>query len=137
MRHRVAGKKLNRSSGQRRALLRNLVSALILHGRIETTLAKAQAIRGQTEKLVTLAKKGLAGEGEQPARGVHARRLAAARINRWGKQSDGQSVDLVDKLFREIAPRYADRPGGYTRITKLGPRKGDAAPMAVLEFVED
>lgn len=133
MRHRVAGKKLNRSSGHRRALFRNLVSALIYHGRIETTEAKAEAIRPHVEKLITLAKRGLAADN--PAYGVHARRLAAARINRWVQTPDGERVDLVKKLFDEIAPRYKDRPGGYTRIVKLGPRKGDGAPMAVIELV--
>lgn len=135
MRHRVAGKKLNRSSGQRRALFRNLVSALIQHERIETTQAKAQAIRGQAEKLITLAKRGLAEEKENPASGVHARRLAAARLNRWVQKEGEDRVDLVARLFDEVAPRYAERAGGYTRILKLGPRKGDAAPMVVLELV--
>ncbi|HEY74753.1 MAG TPA: 50S ribosomal protein L17 [Chloroflexi bacterium] len=137
MRHRVAGKKLNRSSGHRRALFRNLVSAVIYHERIETTEAKARAVRRHVEKLITLAKRGLAAEKEDPARGVHARRLAAARLNRWVTEPDGTRVDLVRKLFDEIAPRYMDRPGGYTRIIKLGPRKGDAAPMAILELVEE
>jgi len=137
MRHRVAGKKLNRSSGHRRALFRNLVSALIYHEQIETTEAKARAVRRHAEKLITLAKRGLAAEKEDPARGVHARRLAAARLNRWVREPDGTRVDLVQKLFNEIAPRYMDRPGGYTRIIKLGPRKGDAAPMAILELVEE
>lgn len=133
MRHRVAGKKLNRSSGHRQALFRNLVSAFIYHERIETTEAKAEAIRGHVEKLITLAKRGLAAG--DPAYGVHARRLAAARLNRWIVTPEGERVDLVKKLFEEIAPRYQNRPGGYTRITKLGPRKGDGAPMVVLELV--
>lgn len=136
MRHRVAGKKLNRSYDQRRALRRNLVTALFYHGRIETTAAKAEAIRGQAEKLITLAKRGLAAEKENPARGVHARRLVASRLNRW-VTDEGTRVDILKKLFEEIAPRYADRPGGYTRIYKLGPRKGDAAPMVLLELVEE
>lgn len=133
MRHRVAGKKLNRSSGHRRALFRNLVSALICYERIETTEAKAEAARRHAERLITLAKRGLAAD--DPAYGVHARRLAAARLNRWATMPDGERIDLVKKLFEEIAPRYQNRPGGYTRITKLGPRKGDAAPMVVLELV--
>jgi large subunit ribosomal protein L17 len=137
MRHRVAGKKLNRSSGNRTALRRNLVTALIQHERIETTEAKARAIRGQAEKLITLAKRGLAAAEEDPSRGVHARRLAAGRLNRWSSDTDGTRVDVLAKLFDEIAPRYADRPGGYTRMYKLGPRKGDAAPMALLELVEE
>ena len=136
MRHRVAGKKLSRSCDNRRALRRNLVTALFYHGRIETTEAKADAIRGQAEKLITLAKRGLAAEEENPARGVHARRLAAARLNRWVTDEDGTRIDIVKKLFEEIAPRYADRPGGYTRTYKLGPRKGDAAPMVLLELVD-
>ena len=137
MRHRVAGKRLNRSSGHRKALRRNLVTALFHHECIETTAAKAKAIRGQAEKLITLAKRGLEAERENPSRGVHARRLAAGRLDRWVTESDGTRVDVLEKLFAEIAPRYADRPGGYTRIYKLGPRKGDAAPMVLLELVEE
>ena len=137
MRHRVAGKRLNRSSGNRRALRRNLVTALLQHERIETTEAKAKAIRGQAEKLITLAKRGLVAEQEDPARGVHARRLAAGRMNRWVTDPDGAVIDILEKLFDDIAPRYADRPGGYTRVYKLGPRKGDAAPMVLLELVEE
>jgi large subunit ribosomal protein L17 len=137
MRHRVAGKKLNRSSGNRNALRRNLVTALLHHGRIETTEAKAKAIRGQAEKLITLAKRGLSASEDDPSPGVHARRLAAGRLNRWATDPDGAQVDVLAKLFDEIAPRYMDRPGGYTRIYKLGPRKGDAAPMVLLELVED
>lgn len=136
MRHRVAGKKLNRSSGQRKALRRNMVTALFYHERIETTEAKAKAIRGQAEKLISLAKRGLAAEQEDSARGVHARRLAAGRIDRWVTEPDGTRVDILTKLFEDIAPRYVDRPGGYTRIFKLGPRRGDAAPMVLLELVE-
>lgn len=137
MRHCVAGRKLNRSSGQRRALFRNLVSALIYHERIETTEAKAKAIRGQAERLITLAKRGLAAEKENSARGVYLRRLAAAQMNRWVEEPDGTEVDLLKKLFDEVAVRYKNRPGGYTRIVRLGPRKGDAAPMVVLELVEE
>ena len=136
MRHRVAGKRLNRSSGHRKALRRNLVTALLYHERIETTEAKAKAVRGQAEKLITLAKRGLVAEQEEPSRGVHARRLAAGRLNRWMTEPDGERVDVLKKLFEDIAPRFADRPGGYTRIYKLGPRKGDAAPMVLLELVE-
>jgi large subunit ribosomal protein L17 len=137
MRHRVAGKRLNRSSGNRKALRRNLVTALLYHERIETTDAKAKAVRAQAEKLITLAKRGLAAEQEEPARGVHARRLAAGRINRWVTEPDGTVVDILKKLFDDIAPRYADRPGGYTRVYKLGPRKGDAAKMVLMELVEE
>lgn len=136
MRHRVAGKRLNRSSGNRKALRRTLVTALFHHERVETTEAKAKAIRGQAEKLITLAKRGLAAEEQDPARGIHARRLAAGRLDRWVTEPDGTVVDILEKLFGDIAPRYVDRPGGYTRIYKLGPRKGDAAPIVLLELVE-
>ena len=137
MRHRVAGKKLSRSSGHRTALRRNLVTALLQHERIETTEAKAEVTRRQVEKLITLAKRGLVAEQEEPSRGVHARRLAAGRLNRWVTEPDGTVVDVVEKLFEDIAPRYVDRPGGYTRMYKLGPRKGDGAPIVLLELVEE
>lgn len=128
MRHRVAGRRLNRSMGHRTALRRALVTELLRHERIRTTEAKARAIRSQAEKLITLAKRGLVAEQTAPERGVHVRRLAAGRLN---------DPQIVKKLFDEIAPRYVERPGGYTRIIKLGPRKGDAAKMAVIELVED
>ena len=127
MRHRVAGKKLSRSSGHRTALRRNLVTELFRHERIRTTRAKAEAIRGQAEKMVTLAKHGLQAGEDDPTREVHARRLAAGRLN---------DPAIVQKLFDEIAPRYSERPGGYTRMLKLGMRKGDAAQMVLLELVE-
>jgi large subunit ribosomal protein L17 len=125
MRHRVAGRKLNRSMGHRSALRRNLITELYRHERVQTTKAKALAIRGEAEKLITTAKRGIAA-GE--AKAVHARRLAAARIN---------DPEIVRKLFDDIALRYTDRPGGYTRILKLGPRLGDAAEMAIIELVEE
>jgi large subunit ribosomal protein L17 len=125
MRHRVAGRKLNRPSGQRRALRRTLITQLLRHERIRTTRAKAAAIRAASEKLITLAKRGnQKGEGGS----VHARRLAASRLN---------DPAMVKKLFDDIAPRYAERPGGYTRMLKLGPRKSDAAEMVLLELVEE
>ena len=127
MRHRVAGKKLSRSTGHRTALRRNLVTELFRHERIRTTRAKAEAIRGQAEKLVTLAKRGLVAGEEEQAREVHARRLAAGRLN---------DPAIVQKLFSDIAPRYMERSGGYTRMLKLGLRKGDAAQMVILELVE-
>ncbi|MGD2146457.1 MAG: 50S ribosomal protein L17 [Anaerolineae bacterium] len=135
MRHRVAGKKLNRSSAHRKSLRRNLVTTLFYNGYVETTEAKAKAVRGHAEKLITLAKRGLAAAEEDPSRAVHARRIAEGRIHRWVKDEDGHWVDVLAILFEEIAPRYADRPGGYTRTYKLGHRKGDAAPMALLELV--
>lgn len=135
MRHRVAGKKLGRSSAHRRALRRNLVTSLFYNGYIETTEAKAKAVRGHAEKVITLAKKGIMAAEDDPSRGVHARRLVEGRIHRWIKDEEGYWVDVLAILFDEIAPRYLDRPGGYTRIYKLGYRKGDAAPMALLELV--
>lgn len=123
MRHKVSGYKLGRSTAQRNSLRRSLVTELIDHGHIQTTEAKCKAIRDQAEKLITIAKGGLDGDtGKQ----VHARRLAAAQIN---------GIDVVRKLFNEVAPRYRERSGGYTRISKLGPRKGDNAPMALIEWV--
>jgi large subunit ribosomal protein L17 len=125
MRHRVAGYKLGRSSGQRTALRRSMVTELFRHERIRTTRTKAAAIRTEAERLITRAKKGTAA-GE--SRAVQARRLAAARLN---------DPEIVKKLFDEIAPRYTERPGGYTRVVKLGPRHGDAAEMVYLELVEE
>ena len=127
MRHRVAGRKLGRSSGHRRALYKNLITDLFRYERIETTEAKARAIRPLAERLITLAKRGLANGETDPAKEVHARRLAAARLN---------DPAVVQKLFNEIAPQYVERPGGYTRMLRLGVRKGDAAQMVVLELVE-
>jgi large subunit ribosomal protein L17 len=108
---------------------------LFYNGYVETTEAKAKVVRGYAEKLITLAKRGLAAAEEDPSRGVHARRLAQKRMYRWIKDEEGYWVDVLAILFEEIAPRYADRPGGYTRVYKLGHRKGDAAPMALLELV--
>jgi large subunit ribosomal protein L17 len=124
MRHRVAGYKLSRTTAQRSNLRRSLLTDLVNHGRIQTTEAKCKAIRDQAEKLVTTAKGGLT---EEKARQVHARRLVAAQLN--------GGADAVRKVFADIAPRYQERQGGYTRIYKLGPRKGDNAPMAMIEWV--
>ena len=134
MRHRVAGYQLGRTSAQRTALRRNLVTDLFRHGRIQTTEAKAKAIRGQAERMITLAKRAL--RHGDPARVVHARRLVAGRVFRYPSTSE-EDIDVVRKLFDDIAPRFADRPGGYTRITRLGPRRGDAAEMVVIELVEE
>ncbi len=125
MRHQVAGKKLGRKKDVRAALRRTLIAQLIDHERIETTQAKAQAIRGQAERLITLAKHGIK-DGD--AKMVHARRLAAARLS---------NPLAVTKLFDDIAPRYAERPGGYTRTVKLGPRLGDNAEMVLIELIEE
>ena len=117
MRHQKNRHKLGRDAAHRKALLANLSKQLIEHERIETTLAKAKAVKPDVEKLITLARRG----------DLHARRQALSAL--------GQDKFVVYKLFEEIAPRYAERPGGYTRILKLGPRKSDATEMALLELV--
>ncbi|MBU0495774.1 MAG: 50S ribosomal protein L17 [Chloroflexi bacterium] len=122
----MAGRRLGRSSGHRRALYRNLVTDLLRHEHVTTTEAKAKAIRPLAERLITLAKRGLADE--RPERTLHARRLAVARLN---------DPLIARKLFEVLAPRYQDRPGGYTRIIKLNQRLGDAAKMARIELVEE
>lgn len=117
MRHQRRGRKLGRDSAHRKALYANLTASLIEHGRIKTTLAKAKEVRPIAEQMITLGRRG----------DLHARRQAIAFL---------RSNDTVHTLFSEVAPRFADRPGGYTRIVKLGPRQGDAAPMAYLELVD-
>lgn len=116
MRHRKKGRKLSRHPSHRKATLRNMATSLFRHERIETTTAKAKELRPYAERLITLARRD----------DVHARRLAAAKI---------QDRDVLGKLFDDIAPRYTERPGGYTRILKLGHRKGDAAEMSLIELV--
>lgn len=130
MRHRHHGKKLNRSGSHRKALRMNLASQLFVHGRIRTTFHKAKFVQSHAERLITIAKRGLA---KAEAKGddliaVHARRQVARRLN--------NNRDLVGLVFDELAPLYEDRPGGYTRILKLGPRKGDNAEMALIELVD-
>ena len=125
MRHRVAGYKYSRDKDERRALRGMLIKQSFEHERIKTTRAKAYAVRGQAERLITLAKRGNAAGDAQM---VHARRLAAARLS---------DADTVKKLFDDLAKRYENRPGGYTRVIKLGPRHGDSADMVILELVED
>jgi large subunit ribosomal protein L17 len=117
MRHRRAGRKLGRDSAHRKALYANLASALIEHGRIRTTEAKAKEVGPIVEEMITLGKRG----------DVAAHRQAVAFL---------RSKSVAHILFAEIAPRFADRPGGYTRVVKIGPRQGDAAPMAYLELVD-
>jgi large subunit ribosomal protein L17 len=117
MRHRIAGRSFGRDKDHRQALFRNLITELLRHERIETTAAKAKAVRGDAEKLITLAKRG----------GVHARRQASKTIT--------DSV-VTKKLFETIGPRYKERAGGYTRLFKVGPRLGDAAPIVILELVD-
>ena len=116
MRHRSKGRQLSRTSTHRTATLRNLATSLFRHERIETTTAKAKELRPYAERLITLARKG----------DIHSRRLAGRKI---------QDRMVLGKLFDDIAPRYSERPGGYTRILKLGNRKGDAAEMSLIELV--
>lgn len=125
MRHRVAHRKLGRVTEHRIALLRNQASALLLHERIETTVPKAKELKPFVERIITIAKRSLADTSD-PVRGVNARRLVARDI---------ADKTVVSKLFDEIAPRYAARPGGYTRLLRLGHRRGDAADVALIELV--
>jgi large subunit ribosomal protein L17 len=127
MRHQVAGYKLNRTKGARIALRRNLIKQFFVNERIRTTVTKAAAIRGEAEKMITVARNVKDSTDDEK---VAARRLIVARLG-------GNSNDVVKKLFDEIAPRFADRKGGYTRVLKLGPRFGDKAEMAILELVEE
>ena len=117
MRHARAGKKLGRDSAHRKALYSNLAGALIEHGRIRTTVTKAKAVKPYAEQMITLGRRG----------DLHARRQALAEL---------RSQEIVHKLFSDIGPRMADRPGGYSRIVKLGHRPGDAAEMVYLELVD-
>jgi large subunit ribosomal protein L17 len=117
MRHGRTGKKLGRDASHRKALYANLACSLIEHGRIRTTEAKAKAVKPYAEKMITLARRG----------DLHSRRQALAEL---------RSQEIVHQLFSDVAPRMADRPGGYTRIIKIGPRFGDAAEMVYLELVD-
>ena len=125
MRHQISGYRLGRSSGARVALRRNLIKQFFIHERIQTTKTKAAAIRGDAERLITLARNSAQGSDIEK---VNARRLAISKLG------DNQ---VIKRLFDEIAPRYANRPGGYTRVLKLGPRMGDSAEMVILELVEE
>ena len=117
MRHRNSGRKLGRTSAHRKALFRNMVTSLLEHERIQTTDAKAKELRGVAERMITLGKRG----------GLHARRQALAVI---------RSREVASKVFGELAERYRQRPGGYTRVIKVGRRVGDAAPMSIIELVD-
>jgi len=134
MRHRKSNRRFDRPANQRKALFKGLVNDLLLHGRIQTTLAKAKAIRPQVEKIISLGRED----------SMHHRRLAFRKLGgrtpiipekHLSKKRPVARRNIVSKLFEEIGPRYKDRPGGYTRIMKMGTRKGDAAEMAVIELV--
>jgi len=148
MRHRNAGRKFDRDGSSRRAMFRNLAANLVLNERVETTEAKAKELRRVAERLITKARRiGKAAytpqdklSAKDQARRLHATRLVASFIPRFGvkveKGGETKKVDLVEKVFVDLAKRYAERPGGYTRIIKLGPRRGDNAPMTIIELVE-
>lgn len=125
MRHKIAGYRLGRTSGARVALRRNLVRQLLIHDRIRTTKAKAAAVRGEAEKIITIARNSA---NSTDAQKVAARRVVQSRLGDKG---------ILKRLFDEVAPRFANRNGGYTRVVKLGPRLGDAADMVILELVEE
>jgi large subunit ribosomal protein L17 len=149
MRHKNSGRKFDRNTSSRRAMFRNLAANLVLHERIETTDAKAKELRRVAEKLITRAKKlgKLAyTKHDDMSAGDQARRLAAQRVvggfvTRFGTrvEADGESkkVDLVEKIFCDLAKRFEKRAGGYTRIIKFGPRRGDGAQMSLIEFVDE
>ncbi|MBS2001275.1 MAG: 50S ribosomal protein L17 [Candidatus Obscuribacterales bacterium] len=141
MRHRVPGNKLGRPADQRKAVLRSLATELLRYDEITTTLAKAKAVQPEVEKLITKGKKGYLKDhhalydkakggdveaAKQVARAVHLRRQVSAYV---------YDRDVVARVFDEVAPRYADRKGGYTRILKAGPRRGDNTPMAIIQLV--
>ena len=134
MRHRKSGRKLNRNGEHRLALYRNLAKSLIQHEKIITTVAKAKAVRPFVEKLITLAKRG----------DLHARRLVLSRLGPAANaevrpasenKDNPDERTVLAKLFADIGPRFADRPGGYTRLVRVGPRPGDGAPIVILELV--
>jgi large subunit ribosomal protein L17 len=149
MRHKNSGRKFDRNTSSRRAMFRNLAANLILHERIETTDAKAKELRRVAERLITKARRlgpvAYTPQGQLSA-GDRARRLAASRaigayIPRFGVrvESGGATtrIDLVEKIMLDLAKRYATRPGGYTRIVKFGPRRGDNAPISLIELLAD
>ncbi len=127
MRHRKAGRKLKRTASHRKALLSSLSTSLLRHKKIRTTLAKAKEAQKQVEAIITRAKHALVAEGDGKAKNIHARREVARII---------KDRAVVKSLFEEIAPKVASRPGGYTRVVKLGQRQGDGAEVAVLELVD-
>ena len=141
MRHRLKGRRLNRSPSHRRALRKNMSSDLFCFEQVETTEAKARMLGPAAERVITLAKRGIAAGQDNTSAELHARRIVASRIFKSKTYEDDEGelydVDVVQKLFDEIAPRFADRPGGYTRMVKIGKRPGDNADMAVLMLLEE
>lgn len=144
MRHKNSGRQFSRDTSSRRAMLRNLAANLITHERIETTDAKAKELRRVAERLITKARRigkvaytpqdALDANGK--AQRLHVQRLIASYVPRFGVKADGTKIDLVEKVMVDLSKRFAERPGGYTRIIKIGPRRGDNAPMSMIEFVD-
>ena len=147
MRHHNAGRKFDRNTSSRRAMFRNLAANLVLHEKIETTDAKAKEVRRVAERLITKARRlGEAAytpwdklSAEDKARRLATKRLLASFLPRWGTRTEPggklEKVDLVEKVLIDLAKRFKDRAGGYTRTVKLGPRRGDAAPITILELM--
>ena len=144
MRHKKSGRQFGRDTSSRRAMLRNLAANLITHERIETTDAKAKELRRVAERLISKAARlgavARTPQGElsatDKARRLHASRLLSAFIPRWGVTGAGAKVDIVEKVLVDLTKRFEGRPGGYTRIIKLGPRRGDGAHMSIIEFID-
>jgi len=144
MRHKNAGRKFDRDTSSRKAMFRNLAANLITHERIETTDAKAKELRRVAERLISKACR-LGKVAHTPsvdlspadrAKRLHTSRVLSAFLPRFGVKSDGGKIDIVEKVLIDLSQRFAERPGGYTRIIKVGPRRGDNAPMSIIEFVD-
>jgi len=144
MRHKKAGRQFGRDTSSRRAMFRNLTANLITHERIETTDAKAKELRRVAERLITkatrLGKVAYTAQNElsaaDKAKRLHAERLVASFVPRFGVKADGTKIDIVEKVLIDLSKRFEGRPGGYTRVTKIGNRRGDNAPMAIIEFID-
>jgi large subunit ribosomal protein L17 len=144
MRHKKSGRQFGRDTSSRRAMFRNLAANLITHERIETTDAKAKELRRVAERLITKARRiGKSAYSPQAdlspiekAKRLHVSRLLGAFLPRFGVKADGKKIDLVEKVLIDLSKRFAERPGGYTRIIKVGPRRGDNAPLCIIEFVD-
>lgn len=144
MRHKKSGRQFGRDTSSRRAMLRNLAANLITHERIETTDAKAKELRRIAERLISKAKRlgkvAFTPQAElsaaDKAKRLHAERLVSSFIPRFGVSSAGDKLDIVEKVITNLSKRFETRPGGYTRITKIGPRRGDGAPLAIIELVD-
>lgn len=144
MRHKKAGRQFGRDTSSRRAMLRNLAANLITHERIETTDAKAKELRRVAERLISKAKRlgkvaytpnSELSAGDRAKR-LHAERLVGAYVPRFGVNASGEKIDIIAKVMTNLTKRFEERPGGYTRITKIGPRRGDGAPVSVIELVD-